>query len=61
MFSIPCSAAPAISASSAIRLRSRQVSCMTGSMSSCLSAMETASGDACACAAVLSVAFVAST
>ncbi len=43
------------------RLRSRQVSCMTGSMPSCLSAIATASGDACACADVLSVAFIAST
>ena len=61
MFSIPCSAAPAISASSASRLRSRQTSCMIGSMPSCCSAIATASGDACACAAVLSVALTAST
>ncbi len=49
-FSIPCSAAPARSASSASRFRSRQVSCMTGSMPSCFSAIATASGEACACA-----------
>ena len=48
MFSIPCSAAPAISASSARRFRSRQVSCMIGSIPSCSSAIATASGEACA-------------
>ena len=61
MFSIPCRAAPAMSASSASRLRSRQTSCMTGSIPSCFSAIATASGEAWACAAVLSVAFAAST
>ena len=34
---------------------------MTGSTPSCLSAIATASGEACACAAVLSVALTAST
>src|SRR3954454_9986507 len=61
MFWMPCSAAPAISAWSASRLRSRQVSCMTGSMPSCFSAIAIESGDACACAEVLSVALTAST
>src|SRR5262249_26290347 len=61
MFSIPCRAAPAISASSPSRFRSRHVSCSTGSIPSCWSAIATASGEACAWAEVLSVAFVAST
>src|SRR5215210_1816463 len=61
MFSMPCSAAPTISASSARRLRSRQASCMTGSTPHALSASATASGDAWACAAALSVALTAST
>src|SRR5439155_18823874 len=61
MFSVPCSAAPTMSASSASRLRSRQTSCITGSIPSWLSAIATATGDACACAAVLSVALTAST
>src|SRR3954447_23924568 len=61
MFSIPCMAAPTISASRFRRLRSRQASCMTGSTPDALSAIETARGEACACAAGLSVAFTAST
>src|SRR5215218_6980590 len=61
MFSTPWSAAPAMSACSASRLRSRQTSCITGSIPRSSRAMATATGDACACAAVLSVALTAST
>ena len=60
MFSIPCSAAPTMSACSASRLRSRQVSCMIGSTPSARSAIATASGEACARADGLSVALTAS-
>src|SRR3954452_413485 len=60
-FSIPCIAAPTISASRFRRLRSRQASCMTGSTPHALSAIDTARGEACACAAALSVALIAST
>ena len=59
-FSMPCIEAPTISDCSASRLRSRQTSCMIGSTPHCFSAMATASGEACACAAVLSVALTAS-
>ncbi len=60
MFSIPCIDAPTMSASSASRFRSRQTSCMIGSTPSSRRAIATASGDAWACAAVLSVALAAS-
>src|SRR3954469_23783916 len=61
MFSMPCIAAPTISAWRLRRLRSRQASCMTGSTPHAFRAIETARGEACACAAGLSVAFTAST
>src|SRR4051794_20140846 len=61
MFSMPCIAAPTISASRFSRLRSRHASCMTGSTPQALSAIATARGEACACAAALSVALIAST
>src|SRR3954453_2873812 len=61
MFSMPCIAAPTISPSRFKRLRSRHASCMTGSTPHAFSAIDTASGDACACAAALSVALTAST
>src|SRR3954447_22870524 len=59
-FSMPCIDAPTISPSRLMRLRSRQASCMTGSAPHALSAIATASGEACACAAALSVALTAS-
>src|SRR5690349_21968945 len=61
MFCTPWIAAPISSDSSASRLRSRQVSCITGSTPAWISAIATASGDACACADGLSVALNAST
>src|SRR4051794_10953318 len=61
MFSMPCIDAPTISASRFRRLRSRHASCMTGSTPDARSAIDTARGEACACAAGLSVAFTAST
>src|SRR3954454_5703949 len=61
MFSMPCIAAPTISPWRFRRLRSRQASCITGSIPQALSAIATASGDAWACAAALSVALTAST
>src|SRR3954447_26245643 len=61
MFSMPCIAAPTISPCRFRRLRSRQASCMTGSTPQSLSAIDTARGEAWACAAGLSVAFTAST
>src|SRR4029079_11514900 len=61
MFSMPCIAAPTISAWRFRRLRSRHASCMTGSTPHAFSAIDTARGEACACAAGLSVAFTAST
>ena len=56
MFWIPCIAAPASSASSASRLRSRQTSCMIGSTPAWRRPMATASGEQWACADGLSVA-----
>ena len=61
MFSMPCSAAPTMSAWIARRFLSRQTTCMIGSTPSIFSAMATARLEACACAAVLSVALTAST
>src|SRR4051794_24421551 len=61
MFSMPCSAAPTMSAWIARRFLSRQTTCMIGSTPSILIAMATATLEACACAAVLSVALTAST
>src|SRR5262245_1623074 len=61
MFSMPCIDAPTISACRLRRLRSRHASCITGSTPHAFSAIDTARGEACACAAGLSVAFTAST
>ena len=61
MFSMPCIAAPTISAWRLRRLRSRHASCMTGSTPHAFSAIATARGEAWAWAAGLSVAFTAST
>ena len=61
MFSIPCIAAPSSSDCSASRLRSRQVSCMTGSTPAWSIPIDTASGEQRACAEGLSVALNAST
>ena len=61
MFSTPCSAAPTMSAWIASRFLSRQTTCRIGSMPSACSAIATATLEACACAAVLSVALTAST
>ena len=57
---MPCIDAPTMSPWSARRLRSRQTSCMIGSTPQSFRAIETASGEACACAEVLSVALTAS-
>ena len=61
MFSIPWNAAPTMSAWHAIRFLSRQTTWRIGSTPACARAIAMATFEACACAAVLSVAFIAST